>query len=118
MPSALQRFTKYMRRSHRLISFVAVFLSKALLGVLSENQKVNNSGRDDYDADKFFEPLQAACETRQPKLMEIALDGIKYLVGDYCLPSSDAVDIFSRSWLFKRREKDSWSWKDIRRGFC
>jgi hypothetical protein len=25
--------------------------------------------------------LQAACETKQPKLMEIALDAIKFLIG-------------------------------------
>jgi hypothetical protein len=38
-------------------------------------------GSNDYDADKYFDPLQAACETRQARLMEIALEGMKYLIG-------------------------------------
>lgn len=38
-------------------------------------------GSNDLDADKYFDPLQAACETRQTRLMEIALEGIKYLIG-------------------------------------
>ena len=49
--------------------------------VISENQKVASKGREDIDADKYFDPLQAACETRQPKLMEIALDAIHFLIG-------------------------------------
>ena len=35
----------------------------------------------DVDADKYFGPYQAACESRQPRLMEIALDGLHYLIG-------------------------------------
>ena len=50
--------------------------------VLSENQKVAAKSRGDTDADKYFDPLQAACETRQPKLMEIALDAIHFLIGN------------------------------------
>jgi hypothetical protein len=51
--------------------------------VLSENQKVAAAkGREDMDADKYFDPLQAACETRQPKIMEIALDAIHFLIGN------------------------------------
>ena len=46
---------------------------------LTENQKVGGS---DNDADKYFDPLQAACETRQPRLMEIALDAIHFLIGN------------------------------------
>lgn len=38
-------------------------------------------GSNNLDADKYFDPLQAACETKQPRLMEIALEGIKYLIG-------------------------------------
>jgi hypothetical protein len=48
-----------------------------LLAALSD-QRI---GSNDYDADKYFDPLQAACETRQTRLMEIALEGMKYLIG-------------------------------------
>ena len=41
----------------------------------------SSSNANDMDADKYFAPLQAACESRQPRLMEIALDGIHYLIG-------------------------------------
>ncbi len=35
----------------------------------------------DTDADKYFEPLRAACESRVAKVMEIALDAIHILIG-------------------------------------
>jgi hypothetical protein len=38
----------------------------------------------DTDADKYFSPFQLACESRQPRLMEIALDGLHYLIGNIC----------------------------------
>ena len=37
----------------------------------------------DVDADKYFGPYQAACDSRQPRLMEIALDGLHSLIGIY-----------------------------------
>jgi hypothetical protein len=56
-----------------------------LLDALSENQKIGFAERDDMDADKYFDPLQAACESRYPKLMEIALDAVHFLIGKNCL---------------------------------
>ena len=35
----------------------------------------------DTDADKYFEPLRAACESKVPRIMEIALDAIHILIG-------------------------------------
>ena len=35
----------------------------------------------DNDADQYFEPLDMACDTRQPRLMEIALDALHFLIG-------------------------------------
>lgn len=34
------------------------------------------------DTGKYFEPLKLACETRQPRLMEIGLDAIHFLIGN------------------------------------
>jgi hypothetical protein len=51
-----------------------------LIETLSESLK-NDEEKEDEDADKYFDILQAACETKQPKLMEIALDAIKFLIG-------------------------------------
>ena len=48
---------------------------------LSNNQKAGRDGREDLDADKYFDPLQAACESKQPRLMEVALDAIHFLIG-------------------------------------
>ena len=31
--------------------------------------------------EKYFLPLEAACESRYPKLMEIALDAFHFLIG-------------------------------------
>jgi hypothetical protein len=53
---------------------------------LAEKEKANAGEEDalDTDADKYFEPLQLACETRQSRLMEIALDAIHFLIGKIC----------------------------------
>jgi hypothetical protein len=37
----------------------------------------------DGDADKYFEILQAACESKNARLMEIALDATHYLIGEF-----------------------------------
>lgn len=36
----------------------------------------------DGDADKYFDILQAACESKTPRLMEIGLDSIHFLIGE------------------------------------
>ena len=51
----------------------------------------SSSNANDVDADKYFAPLQAACESRQPRLMEIALDGIHNLIGQSAIFSLFAV---------------------------
>lgn len=50
-----------------------------IIGDLStrENEEVD----DDTDADKYFDPLRAACESHTPRVMEIALDAIHILIG-------------------------------------
>lgn len=52
------------------------------LAAISENSKVEGGGKGDESADKFFDPLQAACKTKYPKLIEIALEAIHYLLGE------------------------------------
>lgn len=41
-----------------------------------ENTSISNN----ENADKYFTPLQLACESRTPKLMEVGLDAIHYLI--------------------------------------
>jgi hypothetical protein len=41
----------------------------------------HSAAYNDVDADKYFGPYQAACDSRQPRLMEIALDGLHSLIG-------------------------------------
>lgn len=54
-------------------------MHKYTIGQLSA--KENNGSEDvDTDADKYFEPLRAACESRVAKVMEIALDAIHILI--------------------------------------
>jgi hypothetical protein len=52
-----------------------------LIETLSDNLKNEEEEKEDDDADKYFDLLQSACETKQPKLMEIALDAMKFLIG-------------------------------------
>jgi hypothetical protein len=35
------------------------------------------------NADNYFEPFQLACESRHPRLMDVSLDAIHYLMGMY-----------------------------------
>ena len=54
-----------------------------VLAALSENSKVEGGGgKGEASADKYFDPLQAACKTKYPKLIEIALEAIHYLLGN------------------------------------
>jgi hypothetical protein len=47
-----------------------------------ENANAANGGQSqETDADQYFEFLELACQTRQPRLMEIALNAVHYLVG-------------------------------------
>lgn len=57
------------------------FLYHIYLVALCEKEQANGNEAIDTDADKYFEPLELACETRQPKLMEIALDALHFLIG-------------------------------------
>lgn len=52
------------------------------LETLSERLKIDDE-KEDEDADKYFDILQAACETKQPKLMDISLEAMKFLIGNY-----------------------------------
>ena len=48
---------------------------------LSDKESANGGQSLDTDADQYFEPLELACQTRQPRLMEIALNAIHYCIG-------------------------------------
>ena len=59
-----------------------------LINALSSNESIAatnnaaaNASLSGGDADKYFDPLQAACESQDPKVIEIALDGICTLIG-------------------------------------
>lgn len=52
-----------------------------LIAALSDKEKANGGHSQDTDADQYFEFLELACQTRQPRLMEIALNAIHFLVG-------------------------------------
>lgn len=60
---------------------IKIRLSNRNTAAITENQKIGGSEREDTDADKYFDPLQAACESHSPKLIEIALDAIHFLIG-------------------------------------
>lgn len=62
-----------------------------LIETLSENLKNEEEEKEDDDADKYFDLLQSACETKQPKLMEIALDAMKFLIGCMFAPPSPSL---------------------------
>ena len=51
------------------------------LVILTENEK-NKDTNSDSNADSYFGPFQMACETRHPRVMEIALDSLHYLIGN------------------------------------
>ena len=52
------------------------------LAALSDKENANGGQSQETDADQYFEPLEMACQTRQPRLMEIALNAIHYLIGE------------------------------------
>lgn len=51
------------------------------VAALTEKENANGGESQETDADQYFEPLEMACQTRQPRLMEISLDSIHYLIG-------------------------------------
>ncbi|KAJ1398883.1 hypothetical protein B484DRAFT_471680 [Ochromonadaceae sp. CCMP2298] len=51
-----------------------------LILALTEKGRANGGDSKETDADQYFEPLEMACQTRQPRLMEIALDAIHFLI--------------------------------------
>ena len=57
------------------------FLSPLCAAALSDKESANGGHSQDTDADQYFEFLELACQTRQPRLMEIALNAIHFLVG-------------------------------------
>ena len=54
-------------------------LADDLINILTEKEN-NNTINNDNDADKHFELFQMSCDSRHPRVMEIALDGIHYLI--------------------------------------
>jgi formaldehyde-activating enzyme involved in methanogenesis len=74
----------------------------------------HSAAYNDNDADKYFGPYQAACESRQPRLMEIALDGLHNLIGNaYALHLTNnahnhypLVVTICRAWVPSRQKED------------
>ncbi|KAJ1434054.1 hypothetical protein B484DRAFT_477107 [Ochromonadaceae sp. CCMP2298] len=50
-----------------------------MIATLTEKDKAADK-ESRTDADQYFEPLEMACQTRQPRLMEISLDAIHFLI--------------------------------------
>lgn len=79
-----------MRRTDRLGTFKVpwtvcdlIVLMNTHAAALSDKESANGGQSTETDADQYFEPLEMACQTRQPRLMEIALNAIHYLVGKF-----------------------------------
>ena len=47
------------------------------------DEKRSSATKSDTDADKYFDVLEAACNTRIPRMMEISLDAVHYLIGTF-----------------------------------
>ena len=58
----------------------------SLLASLSSRVESGNADGEDgaapTDADVYFDPIRAACESKQHRVMEVALEGLHQLVGE------------------------------------
>jgi len=61
--------------------YLRSLISLCYVAALTEKENANGGESQETDADQYFEPLEMACQTRQPRLMEISLDSIHYLIG-------------------------------------
>jgi hypothetical protein len=62
------------------------------------------------DADEYFGILRDGCETRIPRMMEIALDALHYLIGTYLIYFIFQFLIIThmdRTWLLEREGRYS-----------
>jgi hypothetical protein len=50
---------------------------------LAENHEIIAANVEGNASDRYFEPFRLACESELPRLMEIALGGIHFLLGEY-----------------------------------
>lgn len=102
---APKRFKELRDSCDELIGGVLKFVIALLIlraAALSEKERVNGTEGVESDADQYFEPLEAACETKQPKLMEMALDTLHFLIGRLHLLCICIADVMRRAWLLKR----------------
>lgn len=80
---APRRFKDLRNQIDELIIFLTdrVDSSNQSAAVGNSSSNSNNSSISESDGDKYFFPFQECCESRYPKLMEIGLDAIHYLIG-------------------------------------
>ena len=74
-----------------------------------ENEKIIN---DDLPA-AYYEPLQLACESKLPRVMEVALDAFHYMMGksiyinfnsiNVIILAIIAIIVILRAWVFSRQ---------------
>lgn len=69
---------KFCRSITSTVNFWIFSMTVSLTALIGTHSAAYN----DNDADKYFGPYQAACDSRQPRLMEIALDGLHNLIGN------------------------------------
>ena len=58
----------------------------------SNDTRENTSISNESNADRYFTPLQLACESRAPKLMEVGLDAIHYLIEHNYLRGKTSIE--------------------------
>jgi hypothetical protein len=75
----LKTLKKLRKETPRLKVKNLVTLCDQLIGELSEES--NTSSTTEVISQKHFEPLQIACSSKIPRLMDIALDAIHYMMG-------------------------------------
>ena len=62
-----------------------------MIAILAEKE-ANNTINNDSDADKHFSLFHMSCDSRHPRVMEIALDGIHYLIEHGYLRGHTPID--------------------------
>jgi hypothetical protein len=73
--------TSRYRTSNVTIHKLTITHSTCTCIEVSLEEKVNGDIKED-NASNYFGILQVSCETRIPRLMEVALDAVHYLIGN------------------------------------
>lgn len=86
----------------RVLQCDLILIVTHFAAALSDKENANGGQSTETDADQYFEPLEMACQTRQPRLMEIALNAIHYLVGNLYRTVSSLSSFFFDVYLHYR----------------